>query len=109
MASNLNYGFWVKKQKFFLARTNCLSRQKNICGKFSQMFYHESKHKKISLPVPKNKTERSFLADFSVFHIKQVFPAQITADSILDAGAGEKCLQAFNAFHEVFLPLAIQF
>lgn len=92
MASNLNYGFWVKKQKFFLARTNCLSRQKNICGKFSQMFYHESKHKKISLPVPKNKTERSFLADFSVFHIKQVFPAQITADSILDASAGEECL-----------------
>ena len=54
-------------------------------------------------------TERSFLADFSVFHIKQVFPAQITADSILDAGAGQKCLQAFNAFHEVFLPLAVQF
>ena len=54
-------------------------------------------------------TERSFLADFSVFHIKQVFPAQITANSILDAGAGQKCLQALNAFHEVFLPLAIQF
>ena len=54
-------------------------------------------------------TERSFLADFSVFHIKQVFPAQITANSILDAGAGQKCLQTFNAFHKVFLTLAIQF
>ena len=54
-------------------------------------------------------TERLFLADFSVFHIKQVFPAQITADSILNAGTSKECLQAFNAFHEVFLPLAVQF
>ena len=104
MASNLNYRFWVRKTKILSAVDKLPSTVKEDLRKIFPNVLSRIETKK----SPCHQTERSFLADFSVFHIKQVFPAQITADSILDAGTSEKCLQAFNAFHEVFLPLAVQ-
>ena len=106
MASNLNYRFWVRKTKILSAVDKLPSTAKEDLRKIFPNVLSRIETLKKS---PCHQTERLFLSDFSVFHIKQVFPAQITADSILNAGTSEKCLQALNAFHEVFLPLAVQF